>query len=151
MPAGIPKPTDRIEEIQGLPTRLETIEGDVSAVAGEVVAVAGEVATVAGTVTVVQGDVTTLSGGVAQVQGDIAAVSEMVGAIQSESVTDRYFLHNQIVASQTWIITHNMAKNPAITVIDSSGNRLEGNWTYDSINQVTLQFSAPCNGHAYLS
>lgn len=59
---------------------------------------------------------------------------------------------DQAVASASWVIVHNLGFNPGgISVVDTAGNVVEGDVHYDSVNQITLTFSAPFSGHAYLS
>ena len=65
--------------------------------------------------------------------------------------TSETYTHVQSVASSTWVITHNLGKFPSVMVIDSSGNVVVGEITYNSNNQITIQFSAPFAGKAYLN
>lgn len=64
--------------------------------------------------------------------------------------TDKYYLHTQLAPATVWTINHNLGKNPAITIIDSSGNVVFGDvkYTVDNIT-VTAAFSAPFGGIAY--
>ncbi len=57
----------------------------------------------------------------------------------------------QQVPSDTWVITHNLAFQPNVTVVDSGGTTVEGSISYDTVNQITLTFSAAFSGFAYLS
>lgn len=61
------------------------------------------------------------------------------------------YVFTQSSASSTWTITHNLELFPSITVVDSSNNVVVGYSTYNSNNQITLQFSAPFAGKAYLN
>jgi hypothetical protein len=61
------------------------------------------------------------------------------------------FDFTQGVPSATWIIQHNLNKYPSATVVDSGGNVNIGDITYDSKNQITIRFSAPFSGEAYLN
>lgn len=70
---------------------------------------------------------------------------------QGDSGTDAFYLHNQMVASSTWTITHNLNKYPSVTIVTSAGDEVEGNVSYTSINSVQLTFSAPFGGKAYLN
>ena len=60
------------------------------------------------------------------------------------------FIFNQPIASSIWVITHNLNTYPTIIVIDSSGNICYGDMQYNSINQLTITFSAGFSGTAYL-
>lgn len=48
-------------------------------------------------------------------------------------------------------ITHNMGKRPAITVIDTAGDEVEGDYTFIDINTVMVSFSAPFSGKVVLN
>lgn len=45
-------------------------------------------------------------------------------------------------------VTHNLGKYPSITVIDSAGDHIEGDYEYLTINSVRLLFSAGFSGKA---
>lgn len=64
---------------------------------------------------------------------------------------DKSFLYTQVSASDTWVITHNLGKRPSVTVVDSGSSVVYGNTTYNGTNQVTINFSAPFSGVAYLN
>ncbi len=61
------------------------------------------------------------------------------------------FTFNQVVASTTWVINHDLGKFPSITVIDTAGTVVTGEYTYTDNNNVTLTFSAGFAGKAYLN
>jgi hypothetical protein len=61
------------------------------------------------------------------------------------------FTFTQIVPSATWNITHNLGKFPSITVVDTGDTVITGEYTYINNNQVTLNFSVPFPGKAYLN
>jgi hypothetical protein len=64
---------------------------------------------------------------------------------------DLNYTHNQIVSSSTWSITHNLGKNPSVTIIDTGGNNVIGEISYNSLNALTLTFTAAFSGIAYLN
>jgi hypothetical protein len=67
-------------------------------------------------------------------------------------VEDLSYVHTQNVASSSWIVTHGLGFIPNITVIDSARSVVEGSYTYsEDGNTVTLSFSSPFSGKAYLS
>ena len=73
-----------------------------------------------------------------------------------DSGSDKHYVHNQIASSDTWVVVHNLSKFPAVTVVDSAGTVVEGEVTYDSLNQLTIRFyslgvSSPFSGKAYLN
>jgi len=63
-------------------------------------------------------------------------------------IEDKNYLHVQGSPASSWNVTHSLNKYPAITIFDSSGNQVEGDVTYSSLNQVVLTFSAAFAGTA---
>jgi hypothetical protein len=61
-----------------------------------------------------------------------------------------FYVHNQAVPSDTWTINHNLGGNPTAVVHDSAGTQCEGNFSYPSINQLVITFSAAFSGVAYV-
>ena len=68
-----------------------------------------------------------------------------------ESKQDKYYRHIQGVASNEWIIFHNLNKLPSVTVKDSTGRTVIGDIDYISDNEVKLTFSGAFSGEAYLN
>lgn len=64
---------------------------------------------------------------------------------------DAFYLHDQMSASATWTITHNLNKYPSVTIVTSSGDEVEGDVNYTSINSVEITFAAAFAGKAYLN
>jgi len=68
---------------------------------------------------------------------------------------DLTFIHNQtsmpnIVNNLAyWTINHNLGKYCSVTVVDSNDDVIIGDIHYNSINQVTLTFTAAFTGKAY--
>ena len=60
------------------------------------------------------------------------------------------FLFTQGTPAVEWVINHNMDCHPSVSVIDSSNNQVEGSVFYNSLNRVTLTFTAPFSGRAIL-
>lgn len=55
------------------------------------------------------------------------------------------------VASAQWIIEHNLNKYPIISIMDDSGNQVEADINYNSLNSVTITFAKPLSGKAVLT
>ena len=64
---------------------------------------------------------------------------------------DSHYSHNQAVSSDTWVITHNLNKFPSVMCFDSSYDEIEGSISYQGQNQLTVTFSSPTGGYAYLN
>lgn len=71
--------------------------------------------------------------------------------ITDVTISDKYFQYTQHVASNNWIIEHNLDKYPSVTVVDSAGTVIVGEINYLSLNTVELHFQAPFCGKAYLN
>ncbi len=74
----------------------------------------------------------------------------VTGVIASTS-GDKNYVHDQASPSASWTITHNLNKNPSVSVVDSAATQILCEVEYDSDNQVTLFFDAATSGKAYLN
>lgn len=61
------------------------------------------------------------------------------------------FTHKQIVPNSRWVINHMTNSYPSVSVIDSSGELVYGNVVYIDRNTVTVEFSFPFAGRAFLN
>lgn len=97
-----------------------------------------------------------------EVAGDITADSFVVqGGTSSEymladgttttSGGDANYVHTQLSPSASWLVTHNLSKFSSVTVVDSANTVVVGDVTFNSINQLTITFSAPFSGKAYIN
>jgi hypothetical protein len=66
------------------------------------------------------------------------------------TLSDIAYVHNQIVASNIWSITHGLQFTPNIILIDTTGDVIEADCQY-SIGGITVIFSEPIAGKAILS
>ena len=64
---------------------------------------------------------------------------------------DANFVFTQGIPSATWNITHNLGKFCSVTVVDTSKQIVIGDITYVNNNSLTITFSAPFSGEAYLN
>jgi hypothetical protein len=67
------------------------------------------------------------------------------------AVNDKNYVHDQQVASSTWIINHNLGKFASVGIVDTAGDEVEGEVRHNSNNQITITFSAPVSGKAYIN
>lgn len=56
--------------------------------------------------------------------------------------TDLYYLHVQSAPSASEIITHGLSKFPSVSIKDSSGQAVEGDYTYIDLDTVQVDFSS---------
>ena len=61
------------------------------------------------------------------------------------------YVHNQGSPSDTWTIVHGLDFIPNITVVDSAGSVVEGDYSYPNENTVIATFIGSFAGKAYLS
>jgi hypothetical protein len=107
-----------------------------------------------------QGVQGTDGGGVTLQQLNNAIAGVALGSTDSlsEGITNLYFktsrvayTHAQNVASDTWVVNHNLSFYPNVTVKDSAGTIYEGEISYTSLGSLTLTFSSAFSGTALLS
>lgn len=61
------------------------------------------------------------------------------------------YVHEQAIASETWVINHNLNKYPSITLTYTSGEVFLANTEYTSLNQVIVHLDSASTGYAYLN
>lgn len=61
------------------------------------------------------------------------------------------YVFEQATPESTWIIEHELERYPSVTIVDSADNVVVGYQIYNNNNQITLEFSAPFAGKAYLN
>jgi len=64
---------------------------------------------------------------------------------------DANFVFTQSIPSAIWNITHNLGKFPSVSVVDTADQLMYGNTEYFNQNSLTITFSAPFSGKAYLN
>lgn len=62
-----------------------------------------------------------------------------------------YYVHNQTIPSENWIINHNFGRNPNVIVVDDVGQVMFCGRSYPNTNTVIIQFNRPYSGKAYLN
>lgn len=83
----------------------------------------------------------------------ISDSSETVGITEEDLSLATRYVHQQVLASDEWLIDHTLGYNPAgVSVIESTGDAIMGAHDYPIANQrVRISFASPCSGVAYLS
>jgi hypothetical protein len=79
------------------------------------------------------------------------APNQVVVRLATASGNSRRHVHTQGTVSSSWVITHSLGGKPSVTVVDSADTVVVGEVTYNSNSQVTVTFSAPFSGYAYLT
>jgi|GEM_PF-1721919 len=65
--------------------------------------------------------------------------------------TRDYYVHDQQVASSTWVVNHNLNKFASINIVDTANEEVVGDVSYNGLNQITINFTAPISGKAYIN
>lgn len=73
------------------------------------------------------------------------------GIIEAQGAVDKKYVHTQGVASNTWVINHNLEKFPSVTIVDSANTVVIGDINYNTENQLTVTFNGSFSGKAYLN
>jgi hypothetical protein len=73
------------------------------------------------------------------------------GAAGEVLYSDLSYVHTQSTSSSTWTIVHGLQFIPNITIVDSAGSVVEGDYSYPDENTVVATFSGGFTGKAYLS
>jgi hypothetical protein len=60
-------------------------------------------------------------------------------------------IHTQAAPSASWSITHALGGYPSVMVVDSARSVVIGEVIYNSTSSVTVAFSSPFSGYAYLT
>lgn len=88
---------------------------------------------------------------IAENERAIAAEENLQDQIDNIDVTDDTYVYEQGIASDTWVINHNLNKFPSITLVDSAGTQFEAKKEYNDMNTVTVYLNGASTGKAYLN
>lgn len=67
------------------------------------------------------------------------------------TLSSKNLVFEQAIASDTWVIEHNLGKYPNVITVDSSGREFRGKVEHDSNNQCTVYINGATTGVAYLN
>jgi hypothetical protein len=73
------------------------------------------------------------------------------GGTVSITWADTNYVHDQQVAASSWVINHNLGKFASIHIVDTAGDEIIGEVTYNTINQITVTFTSQVSGKAYIN
>jgi hypothetical protein len=69
----------------------------------------------------------------------------------TEENDDKNFVFTQATSSSVWVVEHNLNKYCSVSVVDTGGTMVYGSVEYDSLNKITITFSAPFSGQAFFN
>lgn len=78
--------------------------------------------------------------------GNTGSIDEFIASFGAN-----YYRHVQGTPLQVWTIHHPLNRYVAVSVVDSAGSLVEGDISYVSTSDVSIAFSAPFAGEAYLT
>jgi hypothetical protein len=84
------------------------------------------------------------------ITGDITAQTDLWSYLSS-LINQNNFVFDQQVASAVWVVVHNMGKFPSVSIVDTANDQVEAEVKYNSNNQLTITFTAPIAGKAYIN
>ena len=65
--------------------------------------------------------------------------------------TTAHYAHDQVIASASWAVVHNLGKFPSLSIVDTGGNEVEGEVQHIDNNNLIITFSSSFAGKAYLN
>ena len=77
--------------------------------------------------------------------------NQIVVRLTTTNGNTRRHVHTQGAVSSTWVINHTLGGKPSVTIVDSADTTVVGEVTYNSNSQVTVTFTQPFSGYAYLT
>lgn len=81
------------------------------------------------------------------------AFSRILDYLRAEGISavDKYYVHDQDVASSTWVIVHNLGKIPSVQTMDSNSppRVIIGNVQHVDDTTATVSFGGPLSGKAF--
>ncbi len=84
--------------------------------------------------------------------GDVTITSLSAAQFTINALGDKTFVYEQTnAATLVWTITHNLNKNPSVTVLDTAGENIFGQVAYTDLNNLTITFTSGFRGFAYLN
>lgn len=84
-----------------------------------------------------------------QILGNIENQTDLMDLLEIKE--DKFFVHTQLVPSNTWNIQHPLDKFPSVTVVDSAGTVVVGDVSFVDADNIVIRFNSPFSGKAYLN
>lgn len=70
---------------------------------------------------------------------------------EEEETDDKHFIYHQRVASNVWVVEHNLNKYPSVTTVDSAGTIIIGQVIYVDPNTIVVTFNIKLTGTVFLN
>lgn len=148
---------DALFQIGATPYKVSQLENDLNYQTGEQVAESITEATatinerIDGVVEAFDSDIEDINARMV----DTVTGSDLIRVTREDNtviLTSQTYVFVQAIASDTWIINHNLNKAPSIYVVDSAGHmQIPDDIKVDDLNTITVKFIAGFSGTAYLN
>lgn len=90
-----------------------------------------------------------------QIKADLVVKGEgLIDAVTTGNlvtITSTTYTHEQGVASDIWVINHDLNKHPSVTVVDTAGTVFTAQVEYNDENTCTVYINGATKGKAYLN
>ena len=84
------------------------------------------------------------------IQSAIQKIEYKVNNISIHGNGDLSLVFTQSTPSTSWVIVHNLGKYPVV-VVDDGTTVIIGDINYENMNQLTINFTTPFSGRAFLN
>ena len=81
----------------------------------------------------------------------LGSLYEIINFVKADAAGDLNFTFTQAVASATWNVTHNLGKNPSVSIVDTGDQEVFAQVDYINTNSLTITFSSAQAGKAYMN
>ena len=81
----------------------------------------------------------------------VPTIEMQIGLALAVQNPDKSYVHEQAIASTTWMIPHPLQKYPTVTIVDSAGTLILSSITYISNSLIRVSHSAAFSGRAFLN
>jgi hypothetical protein len=88
-------------------------------------------------------------GGINIYEINVGGDEKLVIAAVGSGTGDKFYEHDQVTPSTTWLVNHNLQKFPSVTTVDSGNNVVIGDVDYITNNQLVVTFTSAFGGKAY--
>lgn len=79
------------------------------------------------------------------------AVNVSIDYAYVKSQVRENYVHDQQVASNSWVVPHALNKYASVSIVNTANQAIVGDITYNSLNQLTITFTSPISGKAYIN
>lgn len=80
-----------------------------------------------------------------------AESADRAEAAAESIVSDKSYVYEQGIASDTWVIVHNLGKYPSVSLVDSAGTQFDADVEYNDENTCTVRMNGATTGKAFLN